>query len=331
MINRELIRLKLVQIIYSYCQSGSKSIDAAEKELDFSLGRAYKLYASLLLLIVEVGRMGLRMEEMRRSRARRLGLKELDNSRFINNRFLLQLEGNAQLRDYVDSQKLSWADQENFVRSLYTKIEDSPLYAAYMEAAEDSYAEDRAFWRKAYREFVCNNEELDDILEEMDIYWNDDKAIVDTFVLKTIKLFSEESDDNQPLLPEFRDEQDRCFAIRLLRHAITGADTFTEYIASTTRGWDINRVALMDRIIMQVALAEIVTFPEIPVSVSISEYVELAKTYGSPKSGKYVNATLDTIVKRLAKEKKLMKDVPVQVRCAGSTAEEAPAAQEGEA
>ena len=217
------------------------------------------------------------------------------------------------------------------MRSLYTKIEDSPLYAAYMEAAEDSYAEDRAFWRKAYREFVCNNEELDDILEEMDIYWNDDKAIVDTFVLKTIKLFSEESDDNQPLLPEFRDEQDRCFAIRLLRHAITGADTFTEYIASTTRGWDINRVALMDRIIMQVALAEIVTFPEIPVSVSISEYVELAKTYGSPKSGKYVNATLDTIVKRLAKEKKLMKDVPVQVRCAGSTAEEASAAQEGEA
>lgn len=299
--------------------------------MDFSLGRAYKLYASLLLLIVEVGRMGLRMEEMRRSRARRLGLKELDNSRFINNRFLLQLEGNSQLRDYVDSQKISWADQENFVRSLYTKIEDSPLYAAYMEAAEDSYAEDRAFWRKAYREFVCNNEELDDILEEMDIYWNDDKAIVDTFVLKTIKLFSEESDDNQPLLPEFRDEQDRCFAIRLLRHAITGADTFTEYIASTTRGWDINRVALMDRIIMQVALAEIVTFPEIPVSVSISEYVELAKTYGSPKSGKYVNATLDTIVKRLAKEKKLMKDVPVQVRCAGSTAEETPAAQEGEA
>ena len=314
MINRELIRQKLVQIVYSYCQSGSRNIDAAEKELDLSLSRAYKLYVSLLYLMVEVGRMGLRMEEMRRSRARRLGLKELDNSRFSDNRLLLQLESNRQLREYVENQKISWAEHEDFVRKLYTQIEDSPLYADYMAAGEDSYANDRDFWRKAYRQFFCNNDELDDILEEMDIYWNDDKVIVDTFVLKTIKKFSEKSTDDQPLLPEYNDDQDRAFAVRLLRHAITGADTYTEYIAATTRGWDISRVALMDRIIMQVALAEIVTFPEIPIGVSINEYVELAKAYSSPKSGKYINATLDTIVKRLAREHKLVKTVPMGAR-----------------
>lgn len=327
MINRELIRLKLVQIIYSYCQSGSRNIDAAEKELDLSLSRAYKLYVSLLLLMVEVGRMGLRMDEMRRNRARRLGLKEIDNSRFSNNRFLLQLEGNRQLREYVDNQKLSWTDYEDFVRKLYMKIEDSATYTDYMGAETNTYADDREFWRKVYRQFFCNNDELDDILEEMDIYWNDDKVVVDTFVLKTIKQFSESSTDAQPLQPEYRDEQDRNFAVRLLRHTITGADTYNEYIASTTRGWDISRIALMDRIIMQVALAEIVTFPEIPVGVSINEYVELAKTYSSPKSSKYVNATLDTIAKRLAKEHKLVKDVPVDTRDAASAPAEG-AAQE---
>lgn len=314
MINRELIRLKLVQIIYSYYQSGSRNMDVAEKELLLSLSRAYKLYVSLLLLMVEVGRMGLRMEEMRRNRARRLGLKELNNSRFTANRFLLQLESNRQLREDVESQKVSWVDHEAFVRTLYTRIEESPLYAKYMDSEEDSYNQDRDFWRQVYRQFICDNDELDDILEEMDIYWNDDKPVVDTFVLKTIKKFTEASTDEQPLQPEYRDDTDRNFAVRLLRHTLTGTDTYTGYIASTTRRWDVNRIALMDRIILQMALAEIVSFPEIPVGVSINEYVELAKSYGSPKSGKYVNATLDTIVKRLLRENKLVKDMPVTLR-----------------
>ena len=271
MINRELIRLKLVQIIYSYYQNGSKNIEAAEKELELSLSRAYKLYASLLSLMVEVGRMGLRMEEMRRNRARRLGLDDLGEGRFGRNRFIAQLENNKQLLDYVADQKISWADHENFVRALYTQIEESPIYEEYLKS-EDSYASDREVWRKAYRQFICNNDALDDILEEMDIYWNDDKAIVDTFVLKTIKQFGEESVETQPLQPEYRDEQDRTFATRLLRNAIEGEATYLGMIASTTRGWEINRVALMDRIVMQLALTEIISFPEIPVGVSINEY-----------------------------------------------------------
>lgn len=310
MINRELIRLKLVQIIYSYYQNGSQNMDAAEKEFLLSLSRAYKLYANLLLLIVEVGRMGLRMEEMRKNRARRLGLEAPLSARFSENKFLLQLESNRQLRAYVEDQKLSWADQETFVRNLYSRIEESPLYAKYMDAETVTYADERDFWRQAYRQFICNNEELDAILEEMDLYWNDDKAIVDTFVLKTIKRFTEDSTDEQPLQPEFRDDSDRLFAVRLLRHALTGADTYMSLVANTTRGWDISRVALMDRIVLQVALAEILTFPEIPVGVSVNEYVEIAKMYGTPKSGKYVNATLDNIVKRLQSENKLIKNAP---------------------
>ena len=308
MINRELIRLKLVQIAYSYYQSGSKNPAAAEKELLMSLSRAYALYNTMLLLMVELNRMALRTLEMRQSRAKRLGEKDALSTKFVDNRFMLQLESNKQLLEFRDNQRFDWADQEEFVRSLYTKIEESEFYKMYMDSSKNSYEEDREVWRLIYRHLICNNEELDAVLEEMDLYWNDDKVIVDTFVLKTINRFTADSTDDQPLMPEYRDSSDQEFAIRLLQKAIANKDYYYDLIASTTRKWDINRVALMDRIILQLALAEIISFPGIPVSVSINEYVEIAKMYGTSKSGKYINATLDNIAKRLTEENKLIKN-----------------------
>ena len=308
MINRELIRLKLVQIAYSYYQSGSKNPAAAEKELLMSLSRAYALYNTMLLLMVELNRIALRTLEMRQSRAKRLGQKDALSTKFVDNRFMLQLESNKQLQEFRDNQRFDWADQEEFVRSLFNKIEESDFYKTYMDSGKDSYDEDREVWRLIYRHLICNNEELDAVLEEMDLYWNDDKVIVDTFVLKTINRFTADSTDEQPLMPEYRDTSDQEFALRLLQKAIANKDYYYDLIASTTRKWDINRVALMDRIILQLALAEIISFPGIPVSVSINEYVEIAKMYSTSKSGKYINATLDNIAKRLIEENKLIKN-----------------------
>ena len=308
MINRELIRLKLVQITYSYYQSGGKNPAAAEQELLMSLSRAYALYNTMLLLMVELNRMALRTLEMRQSRANRLGQKDSLSTKFVDNRFMLQLESNKQLQEYRESQRFEWADQEEFVRSLYNKIEESDFYKMYMDSDKNSYDEDREIWRLIYRHLICNNEELDAVLEEMDLYWNDDKVIVDTFVLKTINRFTADSTDDQPLMPEYRDTSDQEFAIRLLQKAIANKDYYYDLIASTTRKWDIKRVALMDRIILQLALAEIISFPGIPVSVSINEYVEIAKMYSTSKSGKYINATLDNIAKRLIEENKLIKN-----------------------
>ena len=309
MINRELIRLKLVQITYSFYQNGSKNPAVAEKELFLSLSRAYDLYNSMLLLMVELNRMALRMLEMRQSRARRLGESDFVSAKFVENRFMLQLESNKQLREYRENQRFDWSDQEEYVRSLYNKIEESEYYKEYMSSGKNSYEEDREVWRLIYRHLICNNEELDSLLEEMDLYWNDDKVIVDTFVLKTINRFTEDSTDKQPLMPEYKDTADQEFAIRLLQKAIANKEYYYDLIASTTRNWDIKRVALMDRIILQLALAEIISFPGIPVSVSINEYVEIAKMYSTSKSGKYINATLDNISKRLMEENKLIKNI----------------------
>lgn len=308
MINRELIRIKLVQVLYSYIQKGIHNPDVAEKELLLSLDKAYDLYNYMLLLMVEVGRISVRMLEMRQSRSRKLNDGVQWSRKFADNRFILMLESNKQLRAYCEEQALSWADQENFVRNLYNKVEESEYYQEYMASETSSFEEDREIWRLIYRHLICNNEELSNLLEDINVYWNDDKIIVDTFVLKTINRFTAESTPAQPLMPEYKTDMDRDFATKLLYRALVGQEYFYGLIASTTHKWELGRIALMDRIILQLGLAEITTYPNIPLSVSINEYVEIAKMYSTPKSAKYINATLDTIAKKLMEEGKLVKE-----------------------
>ena len=176
-----------------------------------------------------------------------------------------------------------------------------------MASAESSYAQDRELWRKIYKNVICNNEELDSLLEDMSLYWNDDKYIVDTFVLKTIKRFDEAKGADQELLPEFKDEEDREFAHRLFRNTLLNAEYYRKLISDNTKNWEFNRIALMDLLIMQIALAEILTFPNIPLNVSLNEYVDIAKIYSTPRSGAYVNGLLDAVSKKLVAEKKLEK------------------------
>ena len=308
MINRELIRIKLVQILYSYQQRFNHNADAAEKELLLSLDKAYDLYNYQLLLMVEVGRMALRTLEMRQQRSNRLGEDKTWSRKFVDNRFMLQLESNKQLQTYCEEQALSWADHEEFVRALYAKIEESDYYQKYMQSETSSYEEDREMWRLIYRHFICNNEVLYDLLEEENLYWNDDKTIIDTFVLKTINRFTPESDSTQPLMPQYRSKSDLDYATRLLHRAMEAKDYFLGLVGANTRKWELGRVALMDRIILQAGLAEITTFPDIPLSVSINEYVEIAKAYSTPKSGKYINGTLDTIAKKMLEDGTLQKN-----------------------
>ncbi len=312
MINRELIRLKLVQVLYSYLQKGSHNPDVAEKELLLSLDKAYDLYNYMLMLMVETSRISLRMLEMRESRSKKLNDGIHWSHKFVDNRFILQLESNRELRAYCDEQELSWANHEDFVRNLYNKVEESDFYQQYMNSDTSSYEEDREIWRLIYRHLIVDNEELAGILEDINVYWNDDKTIIDTFVLKTINRFTEKSTAAQPLMPKFKTDTDRDFAIKLMRRALMGQEHFYGLIGTTTRKWDFERIALMDRIILQLGLAEITTFPNIPISVSINEYVDIAKMYSTPKSGKYINATLDTIAKKLIEEGKLVKETEAE-------------------
>lgn len=308
MINRVLIRLKIVQIVYAYYQNGGKNLDTAEKELFFSLSKAYDLYNYLLLLMVEVTKQA--NKRLNAAKNKLVPTKEelFPNTKFVENRFIAQLEVNKQLLEFSNNQKKTWENEADFVKTLCDKILESDIYKEYMASETSSYEEDRELWRKLYKNIIFNNIELDQVLEDQSLYWNDDKEIVDTFVLKTIKRFDEKNGAKQELLPEFKDEEDQDFARRLFRRTILNADYYLHLISENTKNWDLDRVAFMDVVIMQIALAEILSFPNIPVSVSLNEYVEIAKLYSTPKSGGFINGTLDGIVNSLKKENKLTKN-----------------------
>ncbi|WP_321478407.1 transcription antitermination factor NusB [uncultured Bacteroides sp.] len=307
MINRALIRLKIVQIVYAYYQNGSKNLDSAEKELFFSLSKAYDLYNYLLILMTAVTNYAQKRIDTAKAKLVPTSNELAPNVKFVKNRFAAQLEVNKQLLDFINNQKKTWANDQEVVKEIYDKIVASDIYKEYMASADDSYEADRELWRKLYKTFIFNNETLDQVLEDQSLYWNDDKEIVDTFVLKTIKRFEEKKGASQPLLPEFKDDEDQEFARRLFRRTILNADYYRHLISDNTKNWDLDRVAFMDVVIMQCALAEILSFPNIPISVSLNEYVEIAKLYSTMKSGGFINGTLDGIVNQLKKEGKLAK------------------------
>ncbi|MDR3117908.1 MAG: transcription antitermination factor NusB [Mediterranea sp.] len=308
MINRVLIRLKIIQIIYAYYQNGSKNLDSAEKELFFSLSKAYDLYNYLLLLIIALTNYAQKRIDATKARHSSTEEDPSPNLKFVKNKFAVQLAANIQLDEFAINQKKTWNNNQDFIKELYEKIIASDIYKEYMAAPDSSYELDRELWRKLYKAFVFKNESLDQLLEEQSLYWNDDKEIVDTFVLKTIKRFEEKQGANQPLLPEFKDEEDKEFTRRLFRRTILNEEYYRLLISENVKNWNFDRVAFMDVIIMQCALAEILSFPNIPISVTLNEYVEIAKLYSTPKSGSFINGTLDGIVNHLKSSDKLTKN-----------------------
>ena len=308
MINRELIRIKVVQLTYAYYQNGNKNIDTAEKELFFSLSKAYDLYNYLLALIVAITRESRRHLEVAQARAKREGT-EMPSQRFVYNRFALQLEENKMLNDFMETKKLNWNDEPEFLKKIYLQIVNSQIYKDYMEAEEDDYETDRELWRRLYRTLIQDNTDLDALLEEQSLYWNDDKEIVDTFVLKTIKRFEEKNQSKQELLPEYHSEEDKDYARKLFRATILNADEYQHFMSDASRNWDFSRLAYMDIVIMQIAIAEMMTFPSIPVSVTINEFVDIAKLYSTSRSGGYINGMLDGIARHLIKTGRLLKHV----------------------
>lgn len=308
MINRELIRLKVVQLVYAYYRNDGKTIETAQKELLFSLGKAYELYKYLLLLLVKVYELAGKKEEALRQRAQK-GAAVLDGSveaRLAANAMLKQLAENKALLAYRENRK-DWIEEEAFVKQLFTTFTESDIFKMYLDKEDFSYEADRELVRKLYKTYICHNEDFDDLIEEHSLYWNDDKFVVDSFVLKTIKRFTAESTPDQPLLPDYASDEDREFAIRLFQQSIRSEEETRTIISDGSKNWELNRLAFMDLIIMQIALTEVMTFPSIPVSVTFNEYLNIAKVYSTPRSAGYINGMLDHMVKWLRKQNKILK------------------------
>lgn len=311
MVNRELIRLKAVQIIYSYYASGmneqgKKGIETSQKELLFSLDKAYDLYHAMLQLLLEVRRVAVEDVEQRSLRNKQLSKNLIIDTRFANNRLLHLLAENEQLRDFTDKNNQLWAEDEEMIKNIYRAFCKSSDYEMYLKE-EDSFQNDADCIRRLYRSFIVENDDIAAALEDKSIFWNDDKHIVDTFVLKTIKQMREDNAPDTPLLPQYERTEDMEFAVQLHKYTIENGEYYRTLIEEKSINWDMHRIALMDTVIMQTALAEITSFPTIPVAVSINEYINISKMYSTNRNWSYVNATLDNITKQLEAEGKIEK------------------------
>ena len=308
MINRILIRIKVLQIVYSYYQNGNNDLKVAENELLFSLKKSYDLYHYFLLLIVDVTNLQRRILDARKNKYMPTEAELNPNTRLVDNRFTAQIAENEALRKYVAEQGLSWDNDGDFIKMVLDMILSSEQYGEYLNNENDSYETDKEFWRIVFKKLICGNEAIDDYLQDKSIYWNDDISIVETFTLKTIKQFEKAAGSKQKLLPMFKDLEDQSFAIKLFRQTLMKGSEFRERINKHMKNWETERIANMDLIIMQVALAEIMTFPTIPINVTLNEYIDTAKYYSTPKSGTFINGILDSVVNELKKEKLLLKD-----------------------
>lgn len=291
--------------MYAYYKNSGKSLKAAEDEMFFSLSKAYDLYNYLLLIVPAIRHYAADRISFLSMKVRPTESDLNPNMKFVDNRFVAELESNGQLMKFAEKSKLDWVDNSDLLRRLLDSIQESDFYKEYMASETSSYEEDRELWRKIYKTFIFDNEEIDAVLEEQSLYWNDDKSIVDTFVLKTIKRYGQ--DGETELLPEYKDEADRDFARRLLKNTIVNAEQYRQLMSESSKNWDMSRLAFMDVVIMQAALAEVMTFDDVPLSVTLNEYVEIAKHYSTAKSGSFVNGLLDSITKKLREENKINK------------------------
>lgn len=305
MINRALIRIRVVQILFSCSQNETTDLRKAENELLFSLQKSYDLYFYLLALMVELTNLYAQRIDSRKSKLLPSEEDKKPNTRLVDNKFILQLSQNKQLNKYLKDRPFSWREHDAFLRNLLDEILKSETYHEYIEENSVDYNIDRDFWKKIFKHQICIAEELYSILEDESLFWNDDIEIIESFVIKTIKRFEEEKGDEQELLPMFKDETDREFAVKLLRESLFNGKTYREFINKYTQNWESERIALMDMVIMQIAIGEIMNFPSIPVSVTLNEYIDIAKSYSTNKSASFINGILDAIVKEL-KEKKLI-------------------------
>jgi transcription antitermination protein NusB len=309
MINRVLLRIKIVQILYSYYKSDSKSLPVAEKELFHSIEKTYDLYYHLLQLSIEITRYAADRIETKRNKLRPTEEDLNPNTRFIDNKFVAQLSTNIQFNEYLKAHKLSWVNDSEIIKVLFDQIIASDFYAEYMNAPLADYAADKDVWRKIFKKIILQSEDVDESIQDQNIYWTDDIEMVVSFIIKTIKRFDESKADEQPLLPMFKDEEDSEFASKLLRSVLTKGIALREMIDANTKNWELDRIAFMDIVIMEVALCELLDFPTIPVNVTLNEYIEIAKNYSTDKSGTFINGVLDNIVGQLKKENKLIKVV----------------------
>ena len=306
MLSRRILRTKVVKAVYAHTQCEDLTPAASEKNLLLSIDRAYDLYFHLLALVPEIAEYA--AERIRIGENKKLPTYDdlHPNRKFVENKVVVRLAEDVDLQVALKNRKLSWKNNRDLIVALYNALIRQPFYQKYMLSEERSFREDAQLVSDIYMTMLEEFEPLDRVLEEQSILWNDDLGFLLTMVSRTV-LSMRESHEVVKTLPQFKCEEDLDFAKSLLRNSIASYERLTLLLDNSMNNWDIERVALMDQIILIVALAEAENFPSIPVRVTMNEYIDIAKCYSTESSGGFINGLLDRIIARLTDEGKIVK------------------------
>lgn len=308
MLNRRHLRIKVLQALYAFFQSDKKDVLASEKEMFGAIERIYDLYLSLLMTFGELKAKGEHRIEENKKKMLPTDEDLNPNRKFVDNKVIEILENQPELRSQSELRKVNWlgAEEQEIFRKMYFQIRESETYFEFMNNGEEGFDEDVNFAVQLFKHEIANFPLLYDYFEEKSIHWMDDIDLACSMVVKTIKGFEEDGENK--ILPLYKpDDDEKEFVRDLFRQTISKSKENLELIDELTQNWELDRIAKMDVILMEMAITELQVFKNIPKKVTLNEYIEISKFYSTPKSNVFINGVLDKAIDRLEKDNKIQK------------------------
>ena len=307
MLSRRHIRIKVLQALYSYFRDDERDMVLAQKALQRSLDRIYELYLWDISTLREIAKAAEERIEISRNKLRPTEEDLNPNLAFVNNKVLQLLSNNVRLTKQLEDRHISWSEYSDQFKKIFNRIREDEQYLRYMAKQEHSFSEDKKLVKYIYATYICANEFFHQFYEDMYIHWADDLDAAQMMTTKTIKTMKESSDEFHPLVKLYKDHDDEEFGPLLFRKVVVNNEYYEKLIAERTRNWEADRIAIIDNLLMRMALAELTQFEEIPVKVTLNEYIELSKEYSTPKSATFINGVLDKLVADLKEKNEIMK------------------------
>lgn len=307
MISRRLLRIKILQVLFAHFRSENDSLNNLEKELFLSIEKSYQLYHLLLMLPEELVDFAQNKIDIGRQKLRPTPEEINPNTRFVDNKLVDKLRINQSLINYSTENRLNWRHHPELIKNIFNIFIAADYYNQYMNVETVEFTDDRQLILNLLQRELGDLEDFNNFLEEQSIYWNDDLEFVLSMATKTVKKFTESSDESAELMPMFRNEDDADFAKKLLRKVVLRHTENVKLIEEYTQNWEVDRIAGMDILIMEMAITEIMEFPSIPVKVTLNEYIEIAKFYSTDQSSTFINGILDKIILTLRKSNQFVK------------------------
>lgn len=295
MLSRRHIRIKVLQALYELGRDESVDIVVGNRKLQRSIDRIFELFLYELKALSDVHQFAL--EQIEQKKNRRLPSKEdlNPNLRFAENRFLVWLDNNSRFNSGLEKFKINWNEEKDILIRIFKEFQESDDYQDYMSAEENTISDDKRIVKAFYGKHLVHSEVFHQLYEEKEMHWADDLDAAQMMVAKTIKTFDESCDESTPLPSLLKDTSDMEFAKVLYRDCRQNDAKYSELIHAKTKNWEMDRIAQIDILLMKLALSEMINFKQIPVKVSLNEYIEISKEYSTPKSGNFINGILDKL------------------------------------